>query len=303
MCGVLLLQFYDNVSDGEAVQRLQFDLRWKVALHLPLDYEGFNPSSLSIFRGRMVQHSKERYAFDRFIQVGREAGFIADKVTLLTDTTSVKGAGAVQNTYTLLRKGMRKLLRAMGYRLPGKRRGLSEQAKELMATYLEQDQKADIDWSDAAQRQEQLGVLVADAEAVLEWALEHSDDAEVRRIGWLLTKILGDDVQEDTHGKAQLAQGTAQDRIVSVTDPDMRHGRKSSAHLFNGFKASVSTDQHSEIILDIADVTASGSDGAHLLPIIERVEVQANVLVEQAIGDGAYGSGKNRAREEPRKCR
>ena len=45
MCGVLLLQFHDNVSDDEAVQRLQFDLRWKVALHLPLDYGGFDPSS------------------------------------------------------------------------------------------------------------------------------------------------------------------------------------------------------------------------------------------------------------------
>ena len=31
MCGVLLLQFHDNVSDEEAVQRLRFDLRWKVA--------------------------------------------------------------------------------------------------------------------------------------------------------------------------------------------------------------------------------------------------------------------------------
>jgi hypothetical protein len=75
----------------------------------------------------------------------------------------------------------------------------------------------------------------------------------------------------------------------------MRHGRKSSAHLFNGFKVSVSTDQHSEMILDIADVTASGSDGAHLLPIIERVEEQADVTVDRAMGDGAYGSGKNRA--------
>jgi transposase len=144
MCGVLLLQFYDNVSDDEAVQRLQFDLRWKVALHLPLDYEAFNPSSLSVFRGRMVEHGKERYAFDRFIQVGREAGFIADKVTLLTDTTAVQGARAVQNTYTLLRKGMRKLLRAMGHHLPGKRQGLSGQAKQLIATYLDQEQKADI---------------------------------------------------------------------------------------------------------------------------------------------------------------
>jgi hypothetical protein len=47
--------------------------------------------------------------------------------------------------------------------------------------------------------------------------------------------------------------------------------------------------------LDIADVTASGSDGAHLLPTINRVEEEADVTVDRAIGDGAYGSGKNRA--------
>ena len=295
MCGVLLLQFYDNVSDDEAVQRLQFDLRWKVALHLPLDYGGFNASSLSVFRGRMVKHGEERYAFDRFIQVGREAGFIADKVTLLTDTTSVKGAGAVQNTYTLLRKGMRKLLRAMGYRLPGKRRGLSEQAKHLIATYLDQDKKADIDWSDAAQRKAQLGVLVEDAEAVLDWALEHSDDADVRQVGWLLTKVLGDDVEDDTGGNTQLAHGTAQDRIVSVTDPEMRHGRKSAAHRFDGFKASVSIDQESELILDADDLAANAGDGQALMPSIERVEAHTDLVIERAIGDGAYISGDNLA--------
>jgi len=244
---------------------------------------------------RIVEHGKERYAFDRFIQVGREAGFIADKVTLLTDTTSVKGAGAVQNTYTLLRKGIRKLLRAMGYQLPGKRRGLSEQAKQLIATYLEQDQKADIDWSDAAQRQEQLGVLVDDAEALLEWALAHSDDATVRQIGWLLTKILGDDVVIDEQGNPQIGEGTAPDRIISLTEPEMRHGRKSSAHRFDGFKVLVSTDQSSELILDIADITAMGSDGAQLMPTIERVETETEVVIERAIGDGAFGSGKNRA--------
>ena len=32
LSGVLLLQFHDDVSDEEAVQRLQFDLRWQVAL-------------------------------------------------------------------------------------------------------------------------------------------------------------------------------------------------------------------------------------------------------------------------------
>ena len=295
MNGVLLLQFYDNVSDEEAVARTKFDMRWKVALKLAIDFPGFHPTSLTKYRNRLLKNEQERYAFDRFITVAREAGFIPDRVTLLTDTTNVKGAGAVQDTYTLLRKGMRKLLKAAGFHLPNKRQGLSSQTQTLLERYVDQDRKADIDWADSQQRAAELQVLFEDAEAVLELAAEQIDDDEVRYWGWLLTKILGDDLVVDDQGQAQIGQGTAKGRIISTTDPKMRHGRKSGARLFNGFKASVSTDQHSEMILDIADVTASGSDGAHLLPIIERVEAQADVIVERAIGDGAYGSGKNRA--------
>ena len=107
MCGVMLLQFHDNVSDQEAVERTMFDQRWKVALGLPLDFPGFDPSSLTYFRQRLAKHGKERYAFDRFIAVARAAGLIPDRVTLLTDTTWAKGAGAVQDTYTLIRKAIR----------------------------------------------------------------------------------------------------------------------------------------------------------------------------------------------------
>jgi len=295
LSGVLLLQFYDGVSDGEAVQRLLFDLRWKVAINLPLDYAGFDPSSLTYFRKRLVENGQERYAFSRLIAVGREAGFIPDRVTLLTDTTNVKGAGAVQDTYTLLRKGTRKLLKAAGFALPGKRRGLSPQTRDLVERYVDQDSKADIDWADPQQRLAQLQMLVADAEATLELAMEQIDDDEVRYLGWLLTKILGDDLETDEQGQSKIGQGTAPDRIISLTEPEMRHGRKSKAHRFDGFKAVVSTEQSSELILDIADVTASGSDGAHLMPTIERTEAEAKVTVERAIGDGAFGSGKNRA--------
>jgi len=295
MNGVLLLQFYDNVSDEETVQRLKFDLRWKIALHLSLDFPGFHPTSLTKYRNRLIENEQERYAFDRFIAVGREAGFIPDRVTLLTDTTNVQGAGAVQDTYTLLRKGMRKLLKAAGFHLPNKRQGLSPQTRILLERYVDQNSKAEIDWADPQQRAAELQVLFEDAEAVLALAADQIDDDEVRFLGWLLTKILGDDLVVDDQGQAELGQGTAPGRIISITEPEMRHGRKSKAHLFNGFKVSVSTDQSSEMILDIADVTASGSDGAHLLPIIERVEAQTDVVVEQVIADGAYGSGKNRA--------
>lgn len=295
LSGVLLLQFYDDVSDEEAVARCKYDLRWKVALNLPLDFPGFDPSSLTYYRARLLEHQKERYAFDRLLKVGREAGFIPDKVTLLTDTTWVKGAGAVQDTYTLIRKAIRKLLKQLGYALPGTRHGLADQARQLIATYLDTDRKANIDWADPQQRAGQLKVLVQDAEAALDLALAHTDDAEVRTTGWLLTKILGDDLMQDAHGDPQIAEGTAPERIISITEPEMRHGRKSAAQRFDGFKVATSTAADSELILDIQDMAAPGSDGEQLLPTIQRVETQAGVIVERVIGDGAYGSGQNLA--------
>jgi hypothetical protein len=266
-----------------------------VALNLPTDFPGFDPSSLTYFRQRLIEHQKERYAFDRFVQVGREAGFIPDRVTLLTDTTRTKGAGAVMDTYTLLRKGIRKLLKQCGYAAATKQRGLSPETQRLLATYVEQDRKAKIDWTDPQQRGAQLQVLFQDAEAALELATEHLDDADVRSTGWLLVKILGDDIEPDDQGHPQIAEGTAPDRIISITDPEMRHGRKSSAVRFDGFKAAVTTEQSSEMIVDIQDIPAAGSDGRELLPTVERVDQHADVVVERVIGDGAYPSGENLA--------
>ena len=295
LSGVILLQFYDDVSDGEAVERTLYDLRWKVALHLPLDYAGFDPSSLSYFRKRLVEGKQERYAFDRLLQVGRAAGFIPATVTAIFDTTHTGGAGAVQDTYTLLRKGIRKLLKAAGFALPSKRQGLAPDVARLVATYLDQDRKAAIDWADPVARAAQLQVLAADAEAALTASLPASDDAQVRTLGWLLTKILGDDLVTDAQGQVQLGEGTAPERIISITDPEMHHGRKSAAKRFDGFKAVFVTEQSSELLLDVADAPAPGSDGQQLIPALQRAEAAAAVTITQVLADGACGSGDIRA--------
>jgi hypothetical protein len=174
MSGVLRLQFYDDTSDAEAIARLNFDLRWKVALTLGLDFDPPNASSLSIFRSRLLEHGQERYAFDRLLAVGGAAGFLPEKLSVLIDTTPQLGAGAVQGTYTLIRKGIRRLLKAAEYQTVAKRRGLATN----LAAYLESDRKAEINWNDPAARAAQLKVLAADAHAALELALTDSDDAE-----------------------------------------------------------------------------------------------------------------------------
>jgi hypothetical protein len=75
----------------------------------------------------------------------------------------------------------------------------------------------------------------------------------------------------------------------------MRHGHKSKVQRFNGFQVSVTTEQTSEMIVDIADIPAAGSDGQALMSTLVRVAQQVGVTVAQVIGDGAYGSGENRA--------
>jgi transposase len=295
MSWVLLLQFHDDVSDGEAVQRVLYDMRWKVALNLPLDYAGFDPSSLSVFRTRLVKHGKERYAFDRLLKIAREEGFLANKVTMLIDSTNAEGAGATQDTYTLLRKGIRKLLKTMGYHLPGKRQGCSREIEKLVATYVDQDRRAEIDWSDIAARNEQLKQLVTDSEAALELALQQVEDPDIRSLGWMISKILGDDVEHTSDGGCKIGEGTAPDRFISLYDDEMRHGRKSASKKFDGHKVTTCTDQASELIVDIEDLAAPLGDGQDLLPAIARIEENVGVTIERVLGDGAYGSGQNRA--------
>ncbi len=291
LSGILLLQFYDDVSDAEAIARLAFDLRWKVALTLALDFDPPHSSSLSIFRGRLLEHTQERYAFDRLLAVGRAAGFLPEKVSLLIDTTPQLGAGAVQDTYTLIRKGIRRVLKAAGYQVGAKRRGLATN----LAAYLDNDRKAEIDWNDPTARAAQLKVLVADAHATLDLALTASDETEVRAAGWLLTKILGDDLVTDEQGDPQIGRGVAPDRVISLTDPEMRHGHKSEAKHFDGRKVQVVTDAASELVLAVEPSPANRTDGADLLTLLDAVERQAGVVVEQVLGDTSYGTADNRA--------
>ena len=50
LSGITVLQFYEEVSDRDAITRLNFERRGKVALHLALDVTPPNSSSWSIFR-------------------------------------------------------------------------------------------------------------------------------------------------------------------------------------------------------------------------------------------------------------
>ena len=66
----LLLQAYDKVSDLEAKQRADFDIRWKVALGIEVEARPFAKSTLQLFRAQLIL----RAVFQRSLQFARQTG-------------------------------------------------------------------------------------------------------------------------------------------------------------------------------------------------------------------------------------
>jgi hypothetical protein len=55
---------------------MRFDLRWKHALGMGLEDQGFGSTVLCRFRRKLLDHGLERALFERLVNAAREAGLI-----------------------------------------------------------------------------------------------------------------------------------------------------------------------------------------------------------------------------------
>ena len=60
--------------------------------------------------------------------------------------------------------------------------------------------------------------------------------------------MTGQDLEQDAGGVFRIARRVAPDRVISTVDPDARHGHKTSARGFDGYKGHIAIDPDSEII-------------------------------------------------------
>lgn len=305
----LLLQWYENASDQEAIDRAKFDLRWKLALGLKMDEEPFAKSTLWLFRTQLIVHHQAQMIFKQSLTYARHHGFFkSPKVNAVMDTTPIFGRGAVEDTYNLLAESLRQVLRVLAE--------LEETTFEQFACehdfrrYTEPSFKGSvaIDWDNEAERQAVLTSLVADCDRVLVLAgkklagySETSDEARrITQASELLSKIMVQDVRrtpatpDKPTGEATLIDGVAKDRIVSVHDPEMRHGRKSASQRFDGYKASIAVDPDSQLITAVDVLAGNAHDAENKDTLIEQTQQNTQATVETVIGDTAYGSLEQR---------
>lgn len=287
MAGVLLLMLHDSVTDREAEEKAKFDLRWKVALDLPMDQAGFDFTTLCKFRTGLIVNEKNSVIFDSIIEMAIEAGILPKDIEQVVDSTSVIGAGAVQNTYTLIQRAMRKLIKT-AKRHPRVRSTVAAFSRD----YLQKD-KPDINWDSKEDRKKLLKELVTDANALL-GAMGENDlnkwEQEAREI---LSKVTWQDIEINEQQEPQIRQGVAKDRIISISDPEMRHGHKTSKGLFNGYKDSILEDPNTELITGVAVAEGNKHDAEVINELLCCAE-RAGINTTQLTGDTAYGAAETR---------
>ena len=308
----LLLQTHDKVSDAEAKARADFDLRWKVALGLEVEDRPFAKSTLQMFRAQLILHEKVREVFESSLRLARESGYLKRRsMRVALDTTNILGRGAVKDTYNLLADGVVKLMQALA---AVEQTGIKEWSQARgYERYLASSIKGEaaIDWSDKGARKALLAGIVADAERLLELARLAQgelpeDSIERQRIvagAELLGQLLLQDIERkgpDGHGEGggddgvSLKGGVSKNRMVSVHDPEMRHGHKSSRRRFDGHKAAIVVDTDTQLITAVDVLPGNAPDNLGALELVEESEASAGLPVHEAMGDAAYGDGETR---------
>ena len=270
------------------MEALRFDLRWKVALDLPIDHPGFHPTSLVKFRGRWLLDGKERVVFERWLELAADLGLLDGSVEQIVDSTPMLGAAAVQDTVTLVRVAVRRLLDAVA--------AVETTAGRELAAGLDFDcarprEKPAADWQDRAAREAMLVEVASDALRALR-AVEHDDwllaDAAVGEAVRLLRDIVGQEFDTGEGDQLRPRHGRQSRQIISAHDPEMRHGRKTSARRFTGYKLHAAAAADAPIVTAISVSPGNEHDGHHAAGLVEQQPESRRP--SRLIGDTAYGN-------------
>ena len=215
-----------------------------------------------------------RALFLRSLELARTQGLLRGRsLQVALDTTPIWGRGAVKDTYNLLADGIRQLLRTLA-RVQGTEQA-AWAAGQGYARYLAASLKgtAAIDWDQPTAREAFLAEIVAAAQ--------------------LLGQLLHQDVARPAAG-VRLKKGVSRDRIMSVHDPEMRQGRKSSSQCFDGHKAAGAVDPESQLITAVAVLPGNAPDAQGALELVAQSEQHTGLPVTATIADTAYGDGHTR---------
>ncbi|NQV06272.1 transposase, partial [bacterium] len=297
----------EGMSRLGSTKRAKSDVTWRAALGLHLQTQIPNEKTLREFEAFLLTRhptcGTPRYLIlhEHIVRVCLDEGVVGDAPVWTTDSTPMWCYGAVSDTIRLLGDGTRMLVQQWV-------KATGESVEDVAASWdvpwvLAKSIKGyfPIEWSSKTARAEVTETLASGALRAVEFVRRHLDQARFNRRRRLLhrcrnlVRVVEQNLETDEQGRLVIAKRVAKDRIVSLTDPCARHGRKSRSKTFNGFKLHVLGDIVSGLIASVTVTAGNHHDGSVAHRLIRRAK-ELYEEFELVLGDTAYGGASLRHR-------
>jgi hypothetical protein len=252
----VLLQAYCNVSDRDAVELTVMDKRWQMVLDcVGAEQPPFSQGTLFNFRMRLMAHNLDKTLLERTVTLAaKTGGFGARPLRAALDSTPLFGAGRVEDTLNLLGHALRKAVGLVAQALGTSVDVLLKDAGLTLVGHSSLKAALDLNWGEPSAKEQALRLVLEEVDRWKRWLEQHQSlpepQAPLREVMETLVQIVAQDTEPDPEGGPggrRLKKQVAPNRRISIEDKDMRHGRKSSAKTFNGFKEHFVLDLDSRV--------------------------------------------------------
>ncbi|GAA0379627.1 transposase [Bacillus horti] len=318
---VHLVQTYSDLSDRQTEEKIMSDLFIKRFLGLPVDFFGFDHSTIGLDRSRMGATMFKACHFYILAQMRCHGLWGDHNEQWIIDSFAANVPWAQPSAYRLIQQAMISIFQ----HLKRSHRGFyqfacSSVVSDTMYTRFPRN-------ASDAEAMLAFSKLVAQAYGLLQWfQLEEAHTLFVQelkegtrrtseQLQQTLLQILEqnsrllppDDDPSDhasdiknretddevTFEKIPRAQ-RPKDRVMSTIDPDARVGKKNKSTVIKGYKVQ-NLCTASGVILNMAVIPANEHDREAMIPMIRDVQGFLYQTPTAVLGDALYGHGKQRA--------
>lgn len=295
----MLLQVGFGVSDQEVPTLTVVDRRWQMILDCPgISDPLFSQGTVFAFRERARTNGLMSLLLNKTVALAREHQGFSDKhLRAIFDSSPLTGAGRVEDTFNLLGRAIAELLEVSCSEGSFDARVIAHELEISVASATSVKAVLDVDWREPTARAAALQTLLAQLERLRSWLSKHFDEKALKcppiaDCIETVERVLAQDTEPDpkTPGpssKRRIRDGVAKDRLISLSDRDMRHGRKSKKKTFNGYKRHVAVDADVQGLICAVQVQAANvreHDAAE--PLMKSIKDSGYELHELQIDRG-----------------
>ncbi len=274
-----IVQYMNNYSDRDMEEAARYNLIVKWFIGIPVEDSSYDHSALGDFRDRLGEKRWKKLFFMILKQI-ENAGFA--KGTQYVDATHVISNIAIPGTIGLIRQGIKAIM---------------EEIKKANPILYEElggkktaDKKEKIHALKPEEKKKKLVEVVEEARNIRNKA-EKLESPSVKQKIEQLNQILNENIEEK-NGEVQKKKEHVEDKLVSLVDDEARHGAKSDAKPFTGYKGNIMKSEDG-FVTNIVGTSGNTYDGNILVPLVDE-KIENSSKPSKIAGDTHYGSAENR---------